>query len=246
MSEGTPSTDVIAGFYDGFGQQLLDDYVKGNPRVEAAIRTVETHLHSGVARVLDVGCGIGASSHSFSAGRSWLQVHGVDISPNNIEIARRLFAHTSLNFTASDMSRVPDGGPYDLIALLDVYEHIPREKWPGFHQILGQTLADNGTIVLSTPTFLHQDYLAAHCPEGLQVVDETVTIEDIARLAADVEATVTRFEMQSIWHSYDYAHAVIERSPQYRPLGKRRSLWKRLNGLRWWSDRARRRRVAKS
>ena len=240
MGKGMPSNETIAGFYDGFGQQLLDDYVKGNPRVEAAIESVEAHLRSGVSRVLDIGCGIGASSYSFRAGRAWLTVHGVDISPKNIEIARRLFAHAGMEFTASDMSQVPSGEPYDLIAMLDVYEHIPREKWPGFHRVLGKTLAGDGTIVLTTPTFLHQDHLAKHCPEGLQVVDETVTIEDVTRLASDVGATVTRFEMQSIWHTNDYVHAVLERSPQYRSVGKRRSLLRRLDGLHRWPERAQR------
>ena len=231
-----PMNDTIAAFYDDFSHRLLRDYVKGNLRVSRAIETVETQIDDGVSRILDVGCGIGTSSFRFKSRRNAVTVQGVDISTRNVEIARQLFGQPGLHFSVSDMSEVPPGGPYDLIAMIDVYEHIPLDRHHEFHRVLRESLTPEGRIVLTTPTHLHQEYLAANHPEGLQVVDETLRLEDFVALAEDVGGTITKFEMVSVWHSYDYAHVVIRRSLKFTPVPRRRFLLGRFNRKWWWSS----------
>ena len=124
-------------------------------------------------------------------------------------------------FEQSEMSEVPRLAPYDLITLLDVYEHVPRTKWPRFNDVLDASLSDTGAVVLTSPTPLHQRYLAREKPEGLQVVDEIIEACDILALAESLNATVTSYRFLSIWHTNDYLHAVMERRPRFDPVRQR-------------------------
>ena len=214
----TASASQIASFDDDFSTRLLRDYVKGNRRGQAAITRVLNSIPPGARSILDIGCGIGSSSHAFARANGHLQVVGVDISPRNVEIAKRLFDDTNLSFCVSDMSNIPDGSPFDVISLLDVYEHIPSDRRHGFHRVLSQCLKPDGVVVVTCPTPLHQEYLRQYEPGGLQVIDETITLKDILRLADDIDAWVTRYEMISVWRQNQYFHAILQRSPSYESV----------------------------
>jgi len=67
------------------------------------------------------------------------------------------------------MRVVPRLAPYDMITLLDVYEHIPRSEWAQFNAILRAAIADDGTIVVTVPSPLHQNHLLQVNPSGLQI-----------------------------------------------------------------------------
>ena len=212
------STSDIASFYDDFSTRLLRDYVRGNRRVQAAIALVLDSIPPRAHSLLDIGCGIGVSSHAVARANGHLQVVAADISPRNIAIAKRLFDDANLSFHVSDMSTIPDGSPFDVISILDVYEHIPSDRRHGFHRVVSQCLKPDGVVVVTCPTPLHQEYLRHYEPGGLQVIDETITLKDILRLADDIDACVTRYEMISMWRQNQYFHAVLQRSPSYESL----------------------------
>lgn len=224
----------VATFYDQFSKKLLRDYVHGNPRLDAAIARVCSHIDSSVKLVLDLGCGIGASSSAYKAARPWIQVDGIDLSPINVQTAGKLFSAPGLTFRVADVCESPVSVDYDLIALIDVYEHIQRGEWPGFNKVLAKRLAANGTIVLTLPSALHQRHLADHCPDGLQIIDETVTFQDVAQLASDVHCTVVEYQHVSIWNTNDYVHAVLQRNPTYQPLDRGRAATSFLPRLWQW------------
>jgi len=219
-------TKAIADFYDAFAIKGIQDYVFGNARISSAIDRCCSVIDHRTRKILDVGCGIGATSYEFHRRNSWVNVLGVDISPQRIAIAQRLFESPHVKFEVSAITGVPPGAPYDLITMIDVYEHFPRRQWPAFHRILAQSLTDAGTMVLTTPTSLHQSYLATHKPEALQVVDETVETDDVVELARDTGGTIVCYDMVSIWNTNDYLHVVISRCPRYEPV-------ERKPGRRW-------------
>jgi SAM-dependent methyltransferase len=225
----------IASFYDGFTSRLLRDYVYGNARVEAAVGHVCDHITTTHASVLDVGCGIGYSAAAYAAAHPWVNVHGVDISPRNIDAARRLFADARVSFAVSSMDAPPDGAPFDVIALIDVYEHVPRQNWSCFNDVLRRTLSLRGCLVMTAPSALHQGYLATHDPEGLQVIDETIGMEDVLALCSALEATLTCYKHVTMWNTNDYVHVVIEREPRYERIARRptrrHARWERLRAL---------------
>jgi SAM-dependent methyltransferase len=247
-SANRPDADVIASFYDETLEQRLRDYVFGNERIEAAVRRAGAEIDRSVAKVLEVGCGLGISAAALIRDRDWLTVHGVDISPKSIAAARRLFAgNDRLIFEVSDMHAVPRLAPYDLITILDVYEHIPRETWPEFNGVIAAALSPGGAIVVTVPSRWHQERLARDNPVGLQIVDETVETEDLAALARDLDGHVMRLEAVSIYHHNDYLLCVIRRDPPTGPLRWRRpeGVAARVAGrLSAWLFAARRRRIA--
>ena len=223
-TQDAPDSDAIRSFYDAFTQKLVRDYIEGNVRQSRAFALVRSAIGPDTRTILDVGCGIGASSASYVEGTTGVSVHGVDISPNNIRVATALFGGPQLRFSVSDMTSPPGDERYDLIALVDMHEHIPRASWPAFHATLARSLADRGTLVMTTPSPAHQDYLRTSKPDGLQVVDETLELEDVIALARTLDATVVRYEWVGVWHTGDYVHTVISRAPRFDPI-PRRARW---------------------
>lgn len=222
------STDV-ASFYDTFGKRGLDDYVHGNRRIEYATELVARYITPATRNLLDVGCGIGIACSTLSDRFPELHFTGVDISPENIAAARSLFASDRVSF---DVSKVTDDviqETYDLVYLLDVFEHIPRDVRTSFQQQLAAHLAPQGTLVATVPSPLHQAHLKAHHPEELQIIDEVVTLDDVREFARVIGGEVVHFSYVSVWRTNDYLHFVIQRDPQLAPLGLAKAgLWQRL------------------
>lgn len=209
---------AIKQFYDTFDQKLLTDYVRGNPRMLAAIHHTLGAIPAGATSVLDIGCGIGWSSWEIKRHYPDAWVLGVDISQVLIQTARTLFAVPGLEFIVSDVTSAGSlpRTYFDAIILLDVYEHIPRQERKGVHSMLRRLLNDHSVLILTCPSTLHQDYLRTHKPEGLQPVDEDVTLADVMQLAHDLEGEVMCFTYQTIWRTNDYTHTVIQRKPRYQ------------------------------
>ncbi len=222
LSTKTPETGEISAFYDETLAQRLRDYIEGNKRISAAVDLAISRIDHSITRVLDVGCGLGIAAALMADTREWVRVHAVDISPRVIDAARRLYGGKErLVFDVSEMHEVPRLAPYDLITLLDVYEHIPREIRPQLNALLGRSLSPVGTIVLTIPSWLHQRNLARDNPAGLQIVDEVVELDDLVTLAKEVSGELVYFSYVSIWNSNDYVHVVIRRGPSYEPLAWR-------------------------
>ncbi|MCC6491850.1 MAG: class I SAM-dependent methyltransferase [Pirellulales bacterium] len=212
----------IADYYDVFCQRQINDFVHGNRRVAAAIELALREIPINAGSLLDIGCGIGISSHAFAEAKPQLQVVAVDISPRSIDIAKRLFDRPNLKFEASDLSNVPTDRSFDVICLLDVYEHIPPQRVTEFHQFISRALTDRGKVIVTCPSPLHQRYLLEFNPDGLQIVDETRELSDFVTFACDIGATIVHFEWVDVWRSNQYVHVVMERSPELVPVRKSR------------------------
>ncbi len=94
-------------------------------------------------RAADVGCGAGLLAEPLA--RLGAEVTGVDAAPENIEAAR-IHAEgqgLAIDYRSGGVERLE--GPYDLIASLEVIEHVTDTR--GF--LVG--LADDGLLILSTP-----------------------------------------------------------------------------------------------
>jgi 2-polyprenyl-3-methyl-5-hydroxy-6-metoxy-1,4-benzoquinol methylase len=74
-------------------------------------------------RVLDVGCGYGAVAASVAA-RSHAQVTGLDMSPENVALARTRFTDPDLTFVVGKApDQVPDAR-FDVVIASNVLEHV--------------------------------------------------------------------------------------------------------------------------
>lgn len=75
-------------FYNQFQEKLVRDYIKGNTRMEAAIKNSLHFMPEHTNTVLDIGCGIGWSSHEFYRNRG-VHVTGVVLNDNSIAVAQK-------------------------------------------------------------------------------------------------------------------------------------------------------------
>ena len=201
------STDEIANFYDVFNARLRRDFIQGNKRVSAAITRVCQAIDADTKSILDIGCGCGQLAWEYAKRHPNIEVHGLDISPVNIETAQRLFKLPNLSYGVSDLSVAPTT-KYDLIAMIDMYEHVPKHIWGQFNRNISACMSEKAKIVLTTPTPLKQEYLKNNDPDELQIVDETVELNDLLKLAEDTGTKPVLFEWVEIWNRYDYTHFV--------------------------------------
>jgi len=202
---------AVGAFYDAFSNRLLADYVYGNKRVMAQLQFVREAIAPNTRCILVVGCGSGQSAH-FIATRvaRAARVLALDISEKNISIARSIFSHKRVEYLVGDILVDPVPGVWDVVVLPDVYEHLPADARGALHTRLRTLLVEHGKVLLTLPSPGHQEMLRA-LGSGLQIVDATVTLQDLQRLADDLNAAVSYFALVSVWANNDYVHAVIER-----------------------------------
>ena len=213
-------SEIRAYYNDHNLRVLLRNYVLGNMRFNRAIKSVTESVPKTVKRILDVGCGIGHSTWLFKEAFPQARILGVDISDKSIEIAKKLFSDPKISFEVDDLNTLSRIEQFDLIVMIDVYEHIPRQQWPSLHQTLKNLISEDGWLVITTPTVDHQDFLKKKYPEGLQIVDENVADDDLLQLAREVGMTVVRFEKIAVWNVYDYQHFVVRKSQVFKEIPK--------------------------
>ena len=111
--------------------------------------------------------------------RKWTasQVVGLDISPKSIEIAKELFGLPRVSFVEGTLVTGALSGKFDLIVLMDVYEHVSIADRPGLHQVFKELCTDSARIVLSFPTPRCLAWLRQDHPDQIQPVDEDISIE---------------------------------------------------------------------
>jgi len=231
------SGDVEA-FYNEFSKKFIDDIVEGNERVARQLKFFGKAIPTTTQRVLIVGFGSGETAYFIAneiAPRA--KIFAVDVSAECLRLARSLFPHSRIEYRNENVLTTSIEGQWEVVVLPDVYEHIPMGSRKTLHEKLDRALTDNGRILLTIPSPGKQESLRA-IGSGLQIVDETVTLDDLIEMATDVGGLLTYFNMISVWETDDYIHAAIQRGaervrsiqpPDLIPLKgwPRRTLWMR-------------------
>jgi SAM-dependent methyltransferase len=184
----------VQAYYDGLADRLVAVENRNwhlQSRMALNLETIDRFVRAPSPRVLDVGCGTGFLLEQL-AGRGFSGV-GVDLSPDSVEHANRRLAEIG----AADRLRAevgsayePPDGPFDLIALTDVLEHLedPRRCLAA----LRERLAPGGLLVISTPNRRSlpgaRRWLAEHGVPGISLhlapIDEWQTWTDLEGHAA--------------------------------------------------------------
>jgi SAM-dependent methyltransferase len=206
-----PSRAAVETYYDKRAGEKLRDFTHFNPRIEAAIQTLAEWAPVNPRRVLEIGCGIGATSWRMA--RAWPQaeVIGADISPASIDVARACFRLPNLYYYVGPIEQGALEGKFDLILMMDVYEHIAPADRSGLHAALKNILADDARFVLTFPTPTLQNYIAANSPQDLQPVDECIGYDEITVLTGETATQMVFYRKTGVWHYGDYAHLVLAR-----------------------------------
>lgn len=205
-------------YYDQEVNGKLNGFIEVNQRVEKAWETLIEWSPKWPTRILEIGCGIGNISWRLS--RHWPRsyVYGIDISPKSIYIAERLFEAKNLTFLEHDVSEnsFPDE-EFDLIVLIDVYEHIAKDSRPDFHYKLKKAITPNSRLFLSCPTPRKQYNLRQFHPDSIQPVDENIDLPTIQTLAKDLGLEILMYKEVNVWNIGDYLHAVLGLHSEWKP-----------------------------
>ncbi|MEO5954869.1 MAG: class I SAM-dependent methyltransferase [Nitrospiraceae bacterium] len=95
-------------------------------------------------RVLDIGCGYGAVAYSLAT-KAGALVTGVDLNEVNVAKARGRFHHPNLTFVHGDARTNLPPGPWDVLVLSNILEHI--EQRASFLTELQQGLRPNRMLI---------------------------------------------------------------------------------------------------
>jgi SAM-dependent methyltransferase len=100
--------------------------------------------------ILDVGCGDGRVTDAlFCAAPSVNRCVGVDNSERAIALAR-MFGNKSIDFQCKQISEVT--GKFDLVSLIEVYEHIHPQQARLFLMDVLSKIAPSGALLVSVPS----------------------------------------------------------------------------------------------
>ncbi len=210
MNETTRIEDV-KDYYDQNVIGKLKGFVYGNKRVERAWQEMNNWIPKPPENILEIGCGIGDISWRFSQKFPQADILGFDVSNKSIEIANKLFHSAHLTFVqADDISMVKTNAvSFDLIFLMDVFEHIPVELRTNLFEFTRNHLAKDGIVFMSCPAIAHQNHLRKNNPSGLQPVDEDISIKEMIEFSEECHLPLLFFKEISVWNTGDYLHAVF-------------------------------------
>jgi 2-polyprenyl-3-methyl-5-hydroxy-6-metoxy-1,4-benzoquinol methylase len=120
--------------------------------LEPVTRLLEPDLHAPPARILDAGCGPGATTLALAARHSPAEVVGVDVEGPAIDLARHLARdHPECSFRLGALEDLADPQGFDLIHCREVLEHVhdPRRS---LHNLLS-LLRPGGIAYVETPNY---------------------------------------------------------------------------------------------
>lgn len=202
----------IKEYYDSHSKRKIEDFVNGNPRVERAYQEIKTWFVNNPKDVLEIGCGIGTVANRLAKIFPDTNFNAFDISPKSIEIAKLLFQNRNLNYyLANEINEVffPQDQVFDIIYLIDVFEHLQDESRTILCDFINTRLAVEGVVFMSCPTPSHQNWLKNNKPEGIQPVDFDIHLDDLINFGNKIGRRVLYYKEISVWNEGDYLHVVL-------------------------------------
>jgi 2-polyprenyl-3-methyl-5-hydroxy-6-metoxy-1,4-benzoquinol methylase len=151
------------------------------------------------ARVLDVGCGYGAVARSVARARRQATVLGVEIDAGRLAQAQTADNPPNLSFAAADATRALPPGPWDVVMLSNVLEHL--EGRVGFLRDVLAT-ARPQRVLIRVPLFERDWKMALRREVGANYMSdpEHFIEHTLAEFAAETAAAGLRIEAQStLW-----------------------------------------------
>jgi len=100
------------------------------------------------ASIVDVACGGGRLLHFFKL-QGYVNLQGVDISPEQVLIARQVVAKVTEGSVIDFLNAHP--AEFDLITGLDIIEHFHKNEVLEFLDACGSALKVGGRLILQTP-----------------------------------------------------------------------------------------------
>jgi ubiquinone/menaquinone biosynthesis C-methylase UbiE len=159
--------DWFEGFHTGLVARLWRAVGAMSADEDAALVADLLGLQSG-ARVLDVPCGDGRVAIRLA--ERGLEVHGIDISREEIEVARAAAAErsSSATFEPGDMRALPESRSYDgVVTWGNSFGYLPPAETQDFLGAARRILREGGRLTIQTGTVAESSL-----PGGIPEIEE--------------------------------------------------------------------------
>ncbi|WP_406284285.1 class I SAM-dependent DNA methyltransferase [Streptomyces sp. NBC_00209] len=177
--------DTVAEDYAARVPGLFAEDVPGRALIGAFAEEVRA---DGGLPVADLGCGPGhVTAHLAGLG---LSVHGVDVSPRMVDIARR--RHPDLRFETGTMDALgpPDGGLGGIVAWWSIL-HTPPDLLPALFAEFRRVLAPGGRLLLGFHAGNGEPYTSEKRAGGFAYAIHLLSTDRVVRQLEEAGFTIT-------------------------------------------------------
>jgi len=156
--------------------------------------------------VLEVGCGIGTLTGLLGSYVSRGKIIATDISPESIDMAKKLNEkYPHIEFVVSDMMDFVPKEKIDFVVFPDVLEHIPRENHNRIFQNICKAIHPGSKFAIHIPDPVNLDYIRKFQPDLLQIIDQSLYVEDLVQAMANTPLMLDTYERYCLFSKFpDY------------------------------------------
>lgn len=213
----------IKKFYDDFlDSRMLGYRLYGNKRIDLATKFILKNVKKN-DNVLEIGCGIGIVTERVARKLKYGHIWAFDISDRNIWYAKKTVKNRNVDFFVADvlsdfnLLKNKISSPVNVFLLIDVIEHIPKNKHIELFNSLLSIASESASFLLTFPSEFYQRYLKENNPDELQIIDEEISMKDILLICEHNNLFIKYFEMKNVWMYNQYVHCLISTK---RPIQK--------------------------
>ena len=203
------TTNEVKNYYDNFLGHLKFDHIIENPR-HIRIKNDLKNIIKGNIEVLDLGCGTGITTKYIA--ELGAKVTGIDISQKLIEFARENSNHENIKYLVGDVTDINLGKKvFEVICIIDVMEHIPREKIPNLIKNIKRYSHENTIVYLNIPDARLQSWTKKNKPGKLQIIDEGYPISNILEWFKSINFEIINIKVYGIDFPLQYISYIFVR-----------------------------------
>jgi cyclopropane fatty-acyl-phospholipid synthase-like methyltransferase len=206
-------------------EDFYDSFVKTQKKIGVSVRHRLIHKKlkqlglKANSNVLEVGCGIGTVSSLIIKSIPNGKFTGCDISPHSIKFANELYANDNISFIVDDMSNFSSNIVYDFIVFPDVLEHIPVDQHSKLFENVAKVSSPDAKVLINIPEPHALNWTRANRPEILQIIDQSLSMQDLLNNTYPHGFYVESIQPYSIHTNVpNYLSIVLVRNPEVKNL----------------------------
>ncbi len=153
-----PLNQRMHDYYNRSGQYIELMRSHGSGFFESYLRLIAGYAKE-AGRLLDVGCGSGASTHAIASRFPHLDCIGIDISETAIRFAQKSYSLENLHFETADAASLAyPASTFTVVSSCDCLEHVPDPE-AVLHELL-RVLKPGGYLIIKSPNHMSPLYTA--------------------------------------------------------------------------------------
>ena len=166
-------------------EEFYDTFVKNQKKIGVSVRHRIIHKNlkaiglKPTSNVPEVGCGIGTVSKLIIASIPKGRFLGCDISPKSIDLARQLNPEKNAEFSVDDMAHFTSDIAFDFVVFPDVLEHIPVTEHSNIFEKIAAVCSPSAKILINIPEPNALNWTRKNQPEILQIIDQSLSMQDL-------------------------------------------------------------------